>query len=246
MDHGKKQGKLVIMYSLLGICIAAMIFFAYGVIKELYVRGQGKAFYTTLSTSQPVTTTTKFTIDFETLREQIPDVIAWIKCEDIGVDFPIVQGNDNDYYLGRLPNGESNYMGSIFMDYRNSADFSDKNSLIYGHALTTGDMFTVIKNYQSQAFYDDNPVFSLFTPEKDYELVLFAGYILDSSIISEVPPISFANEETLLRYLEEAQQRSTFWSNVGVDANDTLVTLATCAYPRSVYRYVLLGKLNDM
>lgn len=239
MDHGKKRVNLIILYSLLGICIAAIAFFAYGVTKELYVRGQGKSFYTTLSASQPQ-------IDFAALSGQIPDIVAWLKCEDIGMDFPVVRGENNDYYLNHLPNGDSNYMGAIFMDYRNSADFSDKNSLIYGHALSSGDMFTVLKSYRNQAFYDEHPVISLYTPDNNYEIVLLAGYVVDSSVTSEIPPIHFADEAAFEQFLEEAKRRSTFWSEAAADADDTLVTLATCAYPSSVYRYVLVGKLTDM
>ena len=244
-----KNVKLIVLYSLLGICVAATAFFAYGTLHELYVRWQGKAYYASLAATVQITdphesaATLRVRVNFAALREQIPDLVAWIKGEGIGMDFPIVQGRDNDYYLHHLPTGEANYMGAIFLDYRDAADFSDKNSLVYGHALASGDMFTVIKKYMEPAFYNEHPEMTLYTPDQEYTLVLFAGYVLDSSIKSEVPPIAFADEDAFMFFLKEAKRRSTFKSSVEVTADDTLVTLATCAYPSSVYRYVLIGKL---
>ena len=248
---GNRNVKLIVLYSLLGICVAAMAYFAYGTISELYVRGQGKAYYASLSASVQIAdphesvATPRIRVNFASLAEQIPDIAAWIRCEGIGMDFPVVQGKDNNYYLSHLPTGEYNYMGAIFLDYRNRLDFSDKNSLVYGHALSSGDMFTVIKKYMEPTFYNEHPELTLYTPDRDYTIVLFAGYVLDSSIKSEVPPISFANEDAFTLFLKEAKRRSTFKSSVEVTADDTLVTLATCAYPSSVYRYVLIGKLVE-
>ena len=242
--NDKRNIKLILLYSLLGICLAAAAFFAYGAIKELYVRGQGKAYYADLAASVQLTGP-KVNVNFAALAEQIPDITAWLRREDIGVDFPIVRGKDNDYYLNHLPTGEYNYMGAIFMDYRNAADYSDKNTLVYGHALSSGDMFTVIKKYMDPAFYEQHQEFTLYTPEQDYVIELFAGYVLDSSITSEIPPFSFADEAEFIRFVEEAKSRSTFYSNVEVSADDTLITLATCAYPSSVYRYALIGKLTE-
>ena len=182
-------------------------------------------------------------VDFAELRESCVDVVAWISCEEIGVSYPVVQGQDNEYYLKHLPNGKSSYMGSIFLDYRNSPDFIDKNSMIYGHALASGEMFTAVKKYQNQEFYDEHPLFRLNTPDKGYDIELVAGYIVDSSKAEEVPPLSFDDSAAFERYIELVKRRSTFKSDVTAGPGDLLVSLATCAYPASVYRYVLVGKL---
>ena len=184
-------------------------------------------------------------VDFARLREDLPDITAWIECEGIGIDFPVVQGKDNTYYLSRLPNGERNNMGSVFMDYRNSEGFSDKNTMIYGHALTSGQMFAVLKKYQEQAFYAEHPVLRLYTPDGDYEIVLIAGYIVDSSKKEDVPPLEFKDETAFEQYISAVKKRSTFISGVNADADDKLVSLATCAYTATVYRYVLVGKLVE-
>ena len=80
-------------------------------------------------------------IDFEGLKALNPDIVAWIRCEELGVDYPVVLGEDNDYYLHRTFTGEEHIAGCIFMDYRNHADFSDQRTILYGHNMKDGSMF---------------------------------------------------------------------------------------------------------
>ncbi len=80
-------------------------------------------------------------IDFGGLKALNPDIVAWIRCEELGIDYPVVQGADNDYYLHRTFTGEDHIAGCIFMDCRNSADFSDQRTILYGHNMKDGSMF---------------------------------------------------------------------------------------------------------
>lgn len=88
-------------------------------------------------------------IDFEGLKALNPDIVAWIRCEELGVDYPVVLGKDNDYYLHRTFTGEEHIAGCIFMDYRNHADFSDHRTILYGHNMKDGSMFGSLKDYSS-------------------------------------------------------------------------------------------------
>ena len=182
-------------------------------------------------------------VDFASLRETNPDITAWIKCEGTVIDYPVVQGSDNAYYLSHLPDGAANKMGSIFLDYRNSPDFSDKNSVIYGHHMKNGDMFGTLESYKEQAFYDENPFIALHTPDKDYVIELFAGYVVDAAW--ETLPLNFENEIDFEQYLTEIRQRSKFDSKVVVTLKDHLITLCTCTYDFSNARFILVGKVVD-
>lgn len=180
-------------------------------------------------------------LDFEALREKCPDAVAWVRCEGTPIDYPIVQGEDNEYYLSHLPDGNKNKVGSIFVDYRNSGDFSDKNTLVYGHRVKGDEMFSTLKKYGEQMFYDEHPVLYLYAPDANYIVELYAGYVIDSG--SETPPMSFSGESDFERYIVKAKRRSVFKSDVSVSFEDRLLTLCTCDYSYTNARFILIGKL---
>ena len=182
-------------------------------------------------------------VDFATIGQRYPGLSAWIKLEGTTLDYPVMQGSNNEYYLTRLPDGTSHRHGSIFIDYRNSADFSDKNTLVYGHMSSSGDMFAALKNYRKQPFYDENPVIHIYTPFRDFELMLFAGYLVDSGI--ESPPLVFSDDDAFRAHITSLKSRSFFKSDVEVDDGDRLVSLCTCAYDFTNARLVIVGKLVD-
>ncbi|MCL2165435.1 MAG: class B sortase [Oscillospiraceae bacterium] len=128
-------------------------------------------------------------LDFESLRLDYPEVVAWILIEGTPINYPVMQASDNDFYLTHLPNGSYNKMGSVFMDYRNAPDFSDLTSLIYGHNTRSGNMFGSLKNYNKQSYYEEHPLMILYTPERDYDVLLFAGYVINTA--KETPNIWF-------------------------------------------------------
>lgn len=86
-------------------------------------------------------------VDFNKLEEINPDVIAWIEIPGLEISYPVVQGRDNDYYLHHLITGENHKSGSIFMDFHNQEDLSDRNSIIYGHNMKDGSMFGTLDQY---------------------------------------------------------------------------------------------------
>jgi len=180
-------------------------------------------------------------VDFETLNELFPNSVAWIQLDGTAIDYPVMRGRDNDYYLTRLPDGTQHRSGSIFMDYRNKQDFSDKHTLIYGHESRTKDMFGSLKDYRSQAYYEENPSLFLFTPDADYELVLISAYTLDSGV--EVPPLTFRNDTEFERHITNIKRRSFFKNDVTVEPDDQIVSLCTCAYDYTNARLIVVGKL---
>ena len=180
-------------------------------------------------------------VDFKLLNESLPGISAWIKLENTVLDYPIMQGTDNNYFLGHLPDGTKHRSGSIFFDYRNNADLSDKNTLIYGHESRTGDMFGILKSYRKQSFYEANPIIYIYTQEKDYKLLLFAGYLVDSGV--ESPPLDFRDDAAFISHIEAIKQRSLFRSDVEVSADDRIISLCTCAYDYPNARLVIVGKI---
>jgi len=183
-------------------------------------------------------------MDFVALGEKFPGAVGWIKLEGTAIDYPIMHWTDNDYFLGHLPDGTSHRSGSIFLDYRNSPDFSDKSILIYGHASRTQEMFGSLKNYRGQDYYDTHPAAYIYTPDRDYALFFVAGYLVDSG--TETPPMSFKDDEDFLKHIENIKRRSFFESEIEVGPNDRIVNLCTCAYDFDNARLILVGKLVEI
>lgn len=104
------------------------------------------------------------TIDFEELQKINPDIVAWIRIEGLGIDYPVVQGEDNEHYLHYTFRGEANVAGSIFLDYRNKADFSDSKIILYGHNMKNGTMFGFLKKYQDESVFQENQIITIYLP----------------------------------------------------------------------------------
>jgi sortase B len=182
-------------------------------------------------------------LDFEELNLRFPGVVAWIKLEDTAIDYPVMHGTDNDYYLTRLPDGTVHRSGSIFLDYRNNYDFSDKSLSIYGHESRTMDMFGYLKNYRKQEFLDANPVIYLYTPRVDYEIVVIAAYLVDSA--AEIPPMQFSDDNEFFEHIANIKSRSFVRSDFEVLADDRIVHLCTCAYDFDNARLIVVGILVE-
>lgn len=180
-------------------------------------------------------------VDFVALQEVNPDIIAWIYIEGTNINYPVVQGEDNSYYLKHLVDGSPNGSGAIFMDYRNQPDFSDPHTIIYGHHMKNGSMFSGLDKYKKQDFYDEHPVALVLTPNKNYQLEFFAGYVAD--VEADAWQLGF-NLESFEQWLSAAKLKSYFDSSIAPAVTDKIVTLSTCSYEFNNARFVLLGVLR--
>lgn len=182
-------------------------------------------------------------VDFETLKEANPDIIGWIYWENTCVHYPIVQSEDNDYYLHRLFDGTWSFSGTPFADYRHNGDFSDFQTTVYGHNMKNGTMFAPLTGYQSQEFYEENPVMWLLTPGGDYKVELVAGLLTDDKGIAR---LSTVDQTQATEFLTEIRNASTFRSSVEVTENDRYIMLSTCHYGFENARYAVVGKLTPV
>ena len=193
-----------------------------------------------LPTYPAISYTIPLSVDFTVLQEQNPDIIGWIYCEGTPINYPIVQAEDNEYYLYRLPDGTSNPSGSIFADFRNLSDFSDPNTMIYGHNMKGGAMFASLLKYRQQSYYDEHPSLWILTPERAYRMDLLAGYTTPSD--SELYNV-FSTAEEMQQVLAQAIDSSTFQPAEIPEDVRNIVTLSTCTYDYNTARYVVIGNL---
>ena len=180
-------------------------------------------------------------VNFAELRQTGPEVVAWIWQENTVINYPVVQASDNDYYLHRFIDGSYSAGGSIFADCKNTADFSDHNTILYGHHMNDGSMFASLRNYRYQSYYDEHPTLYLNTPGGNFRIEVFAGYVCDAD--SDTYKLVFGSGEDFAAWAEKMRSQSDFASNVSIGMNDKVVTLSTCSYEYWDARYVVQGKL---
>lgn len=178
-------------------------------------------------------------IDFEQLLAQYPNAVGWLYCEGTPINYPVMQSDDNDYYLRRLPDGTYNTAGSLFADYRCGKIGETNNFIIYGHNMKNGTMFSSLTKYKSQSYYDEHPVLYLYTPVGDYRIELIAGFV--SRPTGEVYNTDQTYEQ-MLKYCS----LSTFRSGAMLCDESVYITLSTCSYEYENARYVVIGSLEEI
>ncbi len=185
-----------------------------------------------------------FNLDFDNLRRQNKDIIAWIYSPDTQMDYPVVKTDNNDYYLRRLLNGKWNIAGTIFMDYRNSRDFSDLNTVIYGHNMTNGSMFGDIHKYSNVDYYNQHPDIYIITPEKSYKMEIVSGFLTQDT--DDLVYNNFRQDsEKHSRFISHIIQNSDLDFGADIKENDKLVTFSTCSFTAETDRYILTGVLRE-
>lgn len=183
-------------------------------------------------------------VDFDALLKVNPEVVGWIYCEGTVIDYPVLKGGDNKFYLSHTYEKEYSVSGSIFADAHNRPGFVDANTILYGHHMKNDSMFATLENWQDQQYYEEHPVMWLLTPERDYKIELFSGY-MTSARADTYTMIQEPGAE-MDAYLEKAASQSAFQSDVEIDGKSRYVLLSTCAYVFDNARAVLHGKLTPV
>ena len=190
----------------------------------------------------PVEEATFPEVDFDSLRSINEQVVGWIYDEASVINYPIVQAKDNDYYLHHLFNGETNRDGCIFLDSQNQRDFSDSHCIIYGHYMKSGAMFAALANYKSQEYYEEHPRMLLLTPNGNYTIEIFAGYV--ANVQDDAWTTGFGSEAEYESWITSSISKSLISSAIRPTASDHILTLSTCSYEFADARFVLLGVLQ--
>ena len=176
-------------------------------------------------------------INFENLKKINSNCIGWIYIPNTRINYPIVQSTDNDYCLHHTFDGTKNFTGSIFVSNQND-NFNDQNTIIYGHNMQNGTMFTDIKKYKEQDFLDSNPYIYIAKPNGTTEKYkIFAAYITEDC--SDAYMIQFATD-TFLNEIENMRNRSIVKiSDFTISNKDKIITLSTCTSRTELERFVV-------
>ena len=188
--------------------------------------------------------TPPITVDFDALRAINPEIVGWLYCADTPINDPVAYTDNNAYYLKHLYTGEANRSGTLFVDCRCSPDFSDPNTIIYGHHMRSGARFACLVEYGSQEYYEAHPVMYLLTPEQNYRLDVFSGYVSESG--SQRFFAASGDEAEFETYLRDIKALSDFDSDAESSGHTRIVTLSTCTYEFDEARYILQALVTEI
>ena len=177
-------------------------------------------------------------VDFDKLKSVNEDVVGWIYVDALpDISYPIVKGKDNQTYLHQTYEKNYNFAGTIFVDYENSGDFSDCNTLVYGHNMKNGSMFGHLKKFREDEY------FWILTPERNYRYEIISAYT--TGVNSDTYTLFKGPGEEFEKYLETIKGYSEIQTDdTDLTIKDKIVTLSTCTGNEST-RFVVQGKRVD-
>ena len=176
-------------------------------------------------------------MDFSALRQQNPDVLGWILIPGTRVSYPVVQGTDNSYYLDHTWRGGKNSVGAIFMDYRNSGDLSDFNTIIYGHRMNNRSMFGTLSQYKSRSYWQAHPYVYLTDDSGTHRYEIFAAG--EVSVESDVYRLGLRSSSGRQSFLDSCLALSALNTGVTPHTYDKVLTLSTCTGNGHATRWVV-------
>ncbi len=170
------------------------------------------------------------------------DYMGWISIKNTPIDYPVVRGNDNKFYLTRDFNKKYLALGSIFMDYRNKG-FEDKNVVIYGHHMRDQSMFGALKKFKNLEFLKNNKYINITTNNNKKLIYEIFGLYVTGAEDNECISTNFDNDEEFNSYIERVLSRSIYDANINIKNTDKLLTLSTCSYEFDNARLLVHAKL---
>ncbi len=183
-------------------------------------------------------------IDWEGLKEQNPDVVGWIVMSP-SVSYPIVKGEDNNEYLHKNFNGEYEFAGCIFMNSACSSEFTDKNTILYGHNMANGSMFGDLDYFYTQSYAAEHPYIYIYSPYGKFTYRIVRDIITQDG--SSVYTTGILKDDTFNQYLSNCLNVSSvnYIINPDLSSSDFCLTLSTCVHASGSERHVIQARLEN-
>lgn len=177
-------------------------------------------------------------IDFDVLKKTNPDVVSWITIPGTNIDYPVLQGKDNNQYLHKDMEGKDSAAGAIFLDHGDEADLSSRHNIIYGHHMKNGTMFKDIVRYKDQQYFDEHQNITIYTPDREIHLKALAAVVTSPDAIRR--KIDFQSQKEFTSYIEEMSKGAKAFAAVpkGVTIR-RLYSFVTCSYEFQNARTIL-------
>lgn len=188
-------------------------------------------------------------VNFKALKNQNPDVMGWINIPGTTIDYPILQSGDDteeNFYLNHDLERKYKFAGSVYIQRCNSSEFNDNNTVIYGHDLADGTMFTPLRKYRKADFFNTNDTINIYTPGHILTYKIFSAFVYDDRHI--INSFDFSSEEGYSEFLDECTNPKSLVKNIrsdiSVTSKDKIITLSTCTDNPSE-RYLVCAVLTS-
>ncbi len=187
-------------------------------------------------------------IDFDSLLETNTDIRGWLYIPDTNIDYPIMCSleKSDSFYLEHNYLKQYEFDGSIYFEKQNAVDFSDRNTVMYGHNLLNGRMFRTLHYFEDKDFFDNHPYIYIYTPGHAYTYTVFAAYEYDDRHI--LNSFDFDNDQVwadYLAYVQNPQSMNVHTRDVEITTDDRIITLSTCVGTNKGARYLVQGVLTN-
>ena len=229
-----------VLYVIFGLLVAAALYGLGSLGYTLLGEQVGNSYYANLAEKSRA----EDSVDFAALSAANPEIKAWVRLDGTAIDLPIVQTTDNSFYLTHRFDEKKNKLGTPFIDMTNAGDFSDRHTVIYGHAVKSGALFGSFWEYENPNYFNRNPELSLYLPDgTQYILKVFACTRVEG--VRSAIPTSFAGDNAFLSFLDDLHELSAFTSNVEVGASDRIVSFCVCLQDDSTQRLLVSCKITS-
>ena len=167
----------------------------------------------------------------------------WIQIPNTEINYPVVQTDDNEYYLKHSFKKEINISGTVFVDYRNNID-EDRNLILYGHNMRNGTMFNNLTNFKEESFFNNNNIINIVRNNILYQYEVFSVYVEDESKVNI--ETEFIDNEAYASYVLNEGSKSMLNKDIEISNEDKIITLVTCSYEYTGARTILVAKLKNI
>ncbi len=181
-------------------------------------------------------------VDLEGLRQTNPDVLGWITIPGTQLDYPFLQGEDNQYYLNHTWQSKRNAAGSVFLECTAQPDFSDFNTIVYAHNMKNGSMFGSLRQYRTQSHYEANPYIYIIDDSGLRRYEIFAAF--EAEVVGYTYRLDVNTPEKKQAFLDYSAQRSVIKTDIVPTVDDSVITLSTCTGNGYDHRWVVQGVLT--
>lgn len=180
-------------------------------------------------------------INLAALQEENEDVIGWIRIPGTKVDYPIMQAEDNDFYLNHTWDKQPNSVGSIFLEHLNSPNMTDYNTIIYGHNMRNNSMFGELDNYALEEFWQEHPYVYVATADGIFRYEVFA--FCQAKVDSLTYGVNLTRDDTKQEFLNLSLETARYDTGIVPELTDRILTLSTCSGADYSNRYVVQARL---
>lgn len=229
-----------VLYVIFYLLVAAALYGLGSLGYTLLGEQVGNSYYAKLAEESRV----EDTVDFAALSAKNPEIKAWVHLNGTAVDLPIVQTTDNSFYLSHRFDGKKNKLGTPFIDAANAGSFTDRHTVVYGHAVKSGAMFGSFWEYENPNYFNRNPELTLYLPDGTQQILKVFSCTRVDGLRSAIP-ISFASDDAFLSFVNGLNEQSAFTSNVDVKATDRIISFCVCLQDDSTKRLLVSCKLSS-